>query len=178
MTHPLSPCNENCPTPVWCFDHGCIVATGRRVERHDEEPDDFICPENVTCPTQESCDSSGVCRDQVGAATQAAWYQRLKWLSEVAGHHQVWLLSGHVSDRCIVEEWLSCKSTPTDAEKLRIAVAESCLRLVLETRGQDIARAWFIGRHLSGRSPGEAIRDGHFGLVEDSARERAHFRVI
>ncbi len=65
MTQPFSPCSEHCKTPEWCFeDGGCGANYFAKVERHDEEPDDFICPESVACPTQASCDSRGLCLRQ------------------------------------------------------------------------------------------------------------------
>lgn len=178
MTHPFSPCHEQCQTPEWCFsDGGCDGGRQLVRERHDEEPDDFVCPENVVCPAQAACDAAGFCRDQLKLPSQTAWYQDLVWLHDVIEHYQIWSLSGHVSDQCVVDDWLAFRTEPTADEKLRLATARKWLQYVLETRGKDIANAWFIGRHLAGQSPGEAIRAGRFGLVEDSARERAHYRA-
>lgn len=132
-----------------------------------------MCPENYKCPTECSCDSAGICLDQLQPTSRTVWFQQIEWLSEVLGHHQVWLLSGHISDQCIVDQWLAQDAEPTDDEKERLYFAATWLRYVLERRGRSIALGWFIGRHLSGLSPGEAIRDGYFDMVEESAKDCA-----
>lgn len=168
MTHPFSPCHEQCQTPEWCFsDGGCEGGRQLSNERHDEEPDDFIYPENAVCPAKSLvCDASGFCRDQLMLPSQTAWYQDLVWLCSLIDHHQIWLLSGHVSDQCIVDNWLACKAEPTVDEKLRLVTAKKWLQCVLEARGEDIAKAWLIGRHLAGQSP-----EKQFG-TESSALSR------
>lgn len=148
-------------------------------ERHDEEPDDFV--------------SSGECRLPRASRVRYGWL--LPRSAQVAFSNRLVsgslfsimmsssiiksALSGHVSDQCVVDDWLAFRAEPTADEKLvqPFATARKWLQYVLETRGKDIANAWFIGRHLAGQSPGEAIRAGRFGLVEDSARERAHYRA-
>ncbi|USN95989.1 MAG: hypothetical protein H6797_02805 [Candidatus Nomurabacteria bacterium] len=171
MTHPFSACNENCPTPVWCIDKGCVHTFATSAERHDQEPDDFICPEDIACDSQEICDSIGFCRKQLVHPTETAWYQRIRRLGDIIGYHQIWLLSGNIDDICIVDQWLNLKCEPTTDEKLRMLAADRWLTYVQARKGISFARSWFIGNNFYGFPAYVALRDDMFALLEESAKE-------
>lgn len=171
MTQPLPPCNMDCPTPVWCFEKGCVKIQPTNIERHDQEPDDYICPEDITCESQETCDIIGLCHKQLVHATKTAWYQRIERLRDIIDDYQIWLFSEDVSDECIVDRWLDCKCEPTVNEKLRMLCAEKWLKYVAERKGTDAARAWFIGNNFDGFPAYVALREDCYYLLEESAKD-------
>lgn len=141
------------------------------IERHDQEPDDYVCPEDITCETQETCDTIGFCYKQTGHPTGTAWYQRIQRLRTIIGDYQIWLLSGDISDDCIVDQWLHLKREPTPDEKLRLLTADKWLAYVESRRGADYARAWFIGNNFDGFPAYVALRQDYYYLLEESAKE-------
>jgi len=141
------------------------------VERHDQESDDYICPEDITCESQETCDLVGLCHKQMVHPTETAWYKRIKRLRELIGDHQIWLFSDDVSDECIVDRWLARKCEPTVDEKLRMLAAEKWLKYVTDRKGADSARAWFIGNNFDGFPAYAVLRENRYYLLEESAKE-------
>ena len=172
MTHPVSPCNENCPTPMWCFENNCVARSNNSGERHDEEPDDFLCPEDITCESQETCIAIGFCHKQMQHPAQTAWYRRIKRLNDIVGEHQVWLLSGNIGDICVVDQWLSFECEPSPYEKIRMLVADTWLAYVEARMGTRIAHAWFIGSNFDGQPAYVALSNDQFHLIEKSAKVR------
>lgn len=55
----------------------------------------------------------------------------------------------------------------------RLQVADECLQEIIDRDGAGIARAWFIGRNTGQFeiSPAEALGEGSFDLVRQSAKQ-------
>lgn len=171
MTHPFSPCNEQCTAPKGCFQE-CSYEFNRMHERHDQEPDDFICPEDITCEMQDTCNAFGVCYRQTQMKpTKTAWYKRILHLRNMIDDHQIWLVSGDIGDICIVDRWIELEIEPTPEQKLRMLCAEKWLKYVAQRKGLAAARAWFIGNNFDGYPAYVALRDDYFYLLEQSAKE-------
>ena len=160
MTHPLGPCGN-----------GYDASSFSNTERHDQEPNDFVCPEDVTCESIDACDAFGICRKQMMHPTQTAWYRRIERLRNVIGDYQLWLFSEDTSDECVVDKWIECKREPTADEKLRMLCADKWLKYVAAHKGIDVARAWFIGNNFDGFPAYVALRDDLFVLLEESAMD-------
>lgn len=165
------PCQFECLRPMQCSVYGCAKVDTIAGERHDQEPDHYLCPEDITCESPEACDIVGLCRKQLMHPTQTMWYKRIQRLREIIDDYQIWLFSDDVSDHCIVDQWLRCRTEPNSNEKLRMLCAEKWLKYVARQKGIEAARAWFIGNNFDGFPAYVALRDDYYYVLEESAKE-------
>jgi hypothetical protein len=177
MTHPLSPCNENCPSPLRCFDNSTCATINLDTPQSIGITDEFACVENYRCPTAAMCHLSKLCQEQMHLSSQTTWYRHITYLRQVIGDHQIWLLSGNIGDDCIVKQWIQLEVVPTADEKQRLHIAQQCVESIADLRGQDIARGWFVGRNVAGMYAYEAFRKDRFDLIEESANKHVRVRA-
>jgi hypothetical protein len=81
-------------------------------------------------------------------------------------------LTASTTDRDNVNKWITGHLPLTGHQRSRLEVAHECLSLVIETEGEDVARAWFIGSNtgITDTSPCEALCGGDFEEVRLSAK--------
>ena len=92
-------------------------------------------------------------------------------LSQAVGPTLTALAAG-IMDRSTLRDAATDRVELVHGARIRLALAHELFNDVAEARGDDSARAWFIGANTgpTHMSPAEAIRDGHFEAVRSSAR--------
>ena len=92
-------------------------------------------------------------------------------LSQAIGPTLTALAAG-ITSRATMRDAAADRVELVDRVHLRLALTYELFNDVAEARGDDSARAWFIGVGISPThmSPAEAIRDGHFHAVRASAQ--------
>jgi hypothetical protein len=171
MSGTFMACSPECKTPEWCFgDGGCGISSVQLKQfvpsdRHDGEPDTYMCLITGICDMQDRCKASN---DQCAVQEISSVVRQLV---DVLGRTNVWILSGDDHGVAFVDAWLDGSVWPLSHERRNLRFALDCLDDAMGYKDMPVIYAWFVGRNIGSYSLITAVPAGEYAIAVQSLEE-------